>query len=59
MGFFLLFLLYLLAVLKSMNKEMKSKKVEESDVDINEIYWLIGDSKNRFKILEKEKTINY
>ncbi|MGI6771389.1 MAG: hypothetical protein ACOX5Y_03060 [Acholeplasmataceae bacterium] len=55
MGFFLLFLLYLLAVLKGMNKEMKSKKVEESDVDINEIYWLIGDSKNRFKILEKEK----
>lgn len=55
LGFLLLLLLYLLAVIKGMNKELKRKRVEESNVDINEVNWLINEAKIRYKNLEKEK----
>lgn len=54
-GFILLLLLYLLAVIKGMNKEIRKRKVEESNVDLNEVNWLIDEAKSRFKSLEKEK----
>ncbi|MGI6781691.1 MAG: hypothetical protein ACOX56_02495 [Acholeplasmataceae bacterium] len=55
MGFLLLLLVYILAVIKGMNKEVKRRKIQESDVDLNEINWLIDESKMRYKNLEKEK----
>lgn len=55
MGFFLLLLLYILAVIKGMNKEIRKRKIQESDIDLNEINWLIDEAKERFKSQEKEK----
>lgn len=55
MGFLIMLLLYILAAIKGMNKELKRRKVQESDVDINEVNWLIDEAKIRFKGLEKEK----
>lgn len=55
LGFILLLLVYLLAVIKNMRRKMKSKKVQEEDIDFKEVEWLINNATNDFKELEKEK----
>ena len=48
-GFFLLLLIYLYAVLKSLNKGLKLRKADETDIDEEEIKWLIQDGQAQFK----------
>ncbi len=48
-GFVLLFLLYIYAVLTGLNKNSRLKKVDEADIDEEEIKWLIEDAQNQFK----------
>ncbi len=55
LGFLLLLLIYLLAVIRGMNTEMRKRKVQEMSVDENEIEWLINEAKSRFLLLEKAK----
>ena len=55
LGFILLLLVYLLAVIRGMNKEMRKRKVQEMDVDEKEITWLINEATERFKQAEKDK----
>jgi hypothetical protein len=55
LGFLLLLLIYLLAVIRGMNTEMRKRKVQEMSVDESEIEWLINEAKSRFLLLEKAK----
>ena len=48
-GFLLLLLLYLYAVLKNLDKGLKVRPVEEEDIDEDEIKWLIEDAQKMFK----------
>jgi len=48
-GFVLLFLLYIYAVIKGINKNSKFRKADETDIDEAEIKWLIQDAQNQFK----------
>lgn len=54
-GFILLLLLYLLAVIRGMNQDLKRRKVDEEDIDVTEINWLIENAKQQFKDQEKSK----
>lgn len=58
-GFFLLLLIYLYAVLKSLNKGLKLKGVDEQDIDEEEIKWLIEDAQKQFKDKETRNAIGY
>lgn len=49
LGFLLLLLLYLYAVLRNLNKRFVSQKVQEEDIDEEEIKWLIEDAQEQFK----------
>ncbi len=44
-----MFLIYLVAVVNSLNKEIKTKPVDEEDIDEKEIKWLIKDAHRQFK----------
>ncbi len=44
-----MFLIYLVAVVNSLNKEIKTKSVDEEDIDEKEIKWLIKDAHQQFK----------
>ncbi|WP_162150718.1 hypothetical protein [Acholeplasma equifetale] len=48
-GFIILALWYLVAVIASLNKSKKIKKVDEADIDQKEIEWLIDDAHTQFK----------
>ncbi len=48
-GFLLLLLIYLYAVIKSMNKGLRLRSVDEQDIDEEEIKWLIKDAQKQFK----------
>jgi len=48
-GFVLLFLLYIYAVLKGINKNSRFRKADETDIDEEEIKWLIEDALSQFK----------
>ena len=48
-GFVLLSLFYVYAVVKSINKGMKLRHADETDIDEEEIKWLIDDAKKQFK----------
>lgn len=48
-GFILMLLLYLYAVIKSLNKKLKIRKVDVVDINEEEIKWLIDDAVKRFK----------
>lgn len=48
-GFLILFLFYIYAVVKSLNKGLKLKAADEQDIDEEEIKWLIEDAQKQFK----------
>ncbi|MDY0276621.1 MAG: hypothetical protein RBQ97_00910 [Acholeplasma sp.] len=48
-GFLLLLLIYLYAVLRGLNKELRLNKVQEEDIDEEEIKWLIAEAQKEFK----------
>lgn len=58
-GFVILLLIYLYAVIKSLNKELKINKVKEEDIDEEEIKWLIDDAINTFKDKKIREEIGY
>jgi hypothetical protein len=58
-GFFLLLLIYLYAVLKSLNKGLKLRGADEQDIDEEEIKWLIEDAQKQFKDKETRNAIGY
>lgn len=58
-GFLVLLLIYLYAVLKSMNKGLKLRKTDEQDIDEEEIKWLIQDAIKLFKDKESREAVGY
>ncbi|CDR31175.1 Uncharacterised protein [Acholeplasma oculi] len=50
---------YLVAVLKSLNKDMKRNKVQEEDIDELEIKWLINDAHKLFKQKDVRDSVGY
>lgn len=58
-GFLLLLLMYLYAVLKSLNKGLKLKAADEEDIDEEEIKWLIEDAQKQFKNKELRNEIGF
>lgn len=58
-GFFVVLLIYIYAVLKGLNKGLKLRKVDEEDIDEEEIKWLIQDAQNDFKNKEKRNEIGF
>ncbi len=58
-GFLLLLLIYLYAVLKSMNKSLKLRSVDEQDIDEEEIKMLIKDAQKQFKDKEEREAKGY
>ncbi|MFH0767921.1 MAG: hypothetical protein ABII85_02710 [Bacillota bacterium] len=59
LGFLLLLLIYLYAVLKSMNKGLKLRGVDEQDIDEEEIKWLIKDAQKLFKNKETRNAVGF
>ncbi|MBN2299826.1 MAG: hypothetical protein JXC31_01435 [Acholeplasmataceae bacterium] len=58
-GFLLLLLIYVYAVLKSLNKGLKLRSVDEEDIDEEEIKWLIKDAQKEFKNKEIRTELGY
>ncbi|MFA5560899.1 MAG: hypothetical protein WC964_03905 [Acholeplasmataceae bacterium] len=58
-GFLLLLLVYLYAVLKSLNKNLKLRGVDEEDIDEEEIKWLIKDGQELFKNRKQRSQIGF
>jgi hypothetical protein len=58
-GFFLLLLIYLYAVLKSLNKGLKLRHADETDIDEEEIKWLIEDAQAQFKDRDLRNEVGY
>lgn len=58
-GFLLLLLIYLYAVLRSLNKGLKLRKADETDIDEEEIKWLIQDGQKQFKDKELRNEVGY
>ena len=58
-GFFLLLLIYLYAVLKSLNKGLKLRHADETDIDEEEIKWLIDDAQAQFKDKDLRNEVGY
>ncbi len=48
-GFILLSLIYVYALVRSMNKGMRLRHADETDIDEEEIKWLIEDAQKQFK----------
>ncbi|MFA5693060.1 MAG: hypothetical protein WC907_05530 [Acholeplasmataceae bacterium] len=59
LGFIIMALWYLVAVLASLNKGMKTHKSEIKDIDEAEIKWLIKDAHELFKDKEKREKTGY
>ncbi len=58
-GFLILLLLYVYAVLKSMNKGLKLRHTDEQDIDEEEIKWLIQDAIKLFKDKEQREAVGF
>ncbi|MFA7416915.1 MAG: hypothetical protein WCZ19_00095 [Acholeplasma sp.] len=58
-GVLLLALWYLVAVIASLNKGLKRKKVQEEDIDKKEINWLIEDAHKAFKDKKLRTEVGY
>jgi len=58
-GFLFLLLIYLYAVLKSLNKNLKLRKTDEQDIDAEEIKWLINDAKKLFKDKKERDKVGF
>lgn len=54
-----MFLIYLVAVVNSLNKEIKTKPVDEEDIDEKEIKWLIKDAHQQFKDKKLRDTVGF
>lgn len=48
-GFLLLLLIYIYALVKNINKGMKTRGVQEEDIDEAEIQWMIEDAQKQFR----------
>lgn len=58
-GFFVVLLIYVYAVLKGLNKGLKLRKVDEEDIDEEEIKWLIRDAQEEFKNKDRRNQIGF
>ena len=58
-GFSILLLIYLYAVLKSLNKGLKLRQTDEADIDEEEIKWLIEDAQEQFKDKDKRGSVGF
>ena len=58
-GFLFLLLLYVYAVIKSLNKGLLLRKADEEDIDEEEIKWLIEDAQEQFKDKQKRDEVGY
>jgi hypothetical protein len=58
-GFLSLLLIYLYAVIKSLNKGLKLRSTDEQDIDEEEIKMLIKDAQNEFKNKEERVSVGY
>jgi hypothetical protein len=58
-GFFVVLLIYVYAVLKGLNKGIKLRKVDEEDIDEEEIKWLIRDAQEEFKNKDKRNQFGF
>ncbi len=58
-GFLLLLLIYVYAVLRSLNKGLRLRGVDEQDIDEEEIKWLIKDAQKEFKNKELRTELGY
>ncbi|WP_162140198.1 hypothetical protein [Haploplasma axanthum] len=58
-GFLLLLLIYLYAVLRGLNKELRLNKVQEEDIDEEEIKWLIAEAQKEFKNKETRQKVGF
>ncbi len=58
-GFLIVLLIYTYAVLKGLNKGLRLRKVDEEDIDEEEIKWLIKDAQDQFKNKELRQTIGF
>ncbi len=58
-GFMVLFLLYLYAVVRKMDKGLRLRKTDEEDIDEEEIRWLIKDAQTQFKDKEMRDELGY
>lgn len=48
-GFILLLLIYVYAIVRNINKGMRLRRADETDIDEEEIKWLIEDAQKQFK----------
>src|SRR3989339_1408854 len=58
-GFLMLLLIYVYAVLKSVNKGLKLRQTDEQDIDEEEIKWLIQDAIKLFKNKEAREEAGF
>jgi hypothetical protein len=58
-GFLMLLLIYVYAVLKSINKGLKLRQTDEQDIDEEEIKWLIQDAIKLFKNKEAREEAGF
>jgi hypothetical protein len=58
-GFLILFLFYIYAVIRSMNKGLRLRKSDEEDIDEEEIKWLIDDAIDQFLKKDERKELGY
>lgn len=58
-GFLLLFLIYVYAILRSLNKGLKLRHADEQDIDEEEIKWLIQDAIQLFKDNEAREAVGF
>lgn len=59
LGFTILLLIYIYAVILSLNKNLRLKKADETDIDEEEIKMLIKDAQNQFKNKEMRLSVGY
>lgn len=58
-GFTVLFLLYLYAIARKMDKTLKTRRTDEQDIDEEEIRWLIKDAQTQFKDKDMREELGY
>jgi hypothetical protein len=58
-GFTMLFLIYLYAVIRRMDKGLRIRVTDEEDIDEEEIKWLIKDAQEQFKDKKRMEELGY
>lgn len=59
LGFLLLLLIYIYAVIRNLNRKFATQKVQEEDIDEEEIKWLIEDAQKEFKNKEIRSEVGF